>query len=149
MAHLGRILQFDGARGYGFIAPDEGGADVFFHVNEFHEDDEGLITPGTRVTFEIMDGERGKKAYGVSIAGPAPSASVTPAHAKAASPETVASRVRPDDEAGVCDALTVEEMRTELAEMFLGSASDLTVAQIVRVRDDFMLLARKHGWVQE
>lgn len=149
MAHSGRVLQFDGARGYGFIAPDEGGADVFFHVNEFNEDDERLIAPGTRVQFEIMDGERGKKAYAVAIMDKA-SATVPAETASVEAPvRTAPESFASDDDDATCDVFTVEEMRSELNEMFLGSSPDLTVGQIGRLRDDFVLMARKHGWVAE
>ncbi|GAA2624660.1 cold shock domain-containing protein [Actinomadura fulvescens] len=140
MAEFGRILQFDEARGYGFIAPDTGGADVFVHVNEC-EGDQLRFTPGTRVRFEVMDGGRGKKAYDVSI--------VTETDLDGAAAESAeAKTAERDDDGGFCYVLSAREMRTVLTEMLLESAPELTGAQIVRLRDRFLALSRKHGWAE-
>jgi cold shock protein len=136
MPQTGRVLQFDEARGYGFIAPDEGGPDVFVHANELH-DDESRITSGTRVEFEVMDGERGKKAYAVRIAESSNKSESTPVR-----------QVLPDDDDGMCDVLASEELRDELTEMFLDKVPELTGAQIVQLRRDILHLAKKHGWVE-
>jgi cold shock protein len=58
----GRIVRFDRARGYGFIAPDHGGEDVFVHVREL-----GLEDIGTGARVRVVDGERGLRAYGVRV----------------------------------------------------------------------------------
>jgi CspA family cold shock protein len=58
----GRVLQFDQARGYGFVAADDGGEDVFLHASVFDgETDE--LAPGAKVEFKIMSGDRGRKAF--------------------------------------------------------------------------------------
>jgi CspA family cold shock protein len=55
----GGIKKFDEKKGYGFIRPDGGGEDIFFHCTALHEDDD--IAPGKRVIFEIdRDTEAGK-----------------------------------------------------------------------------------------
>jgi len=62
----GKILRFDEIRGYGFIAPDAGGEDVFLHANallaEKHQ-----YHPGVPVEFDIIEGERGLKATAVRV----------------------------------------------------------------------------------
>ncbi|GLY17923.1 cold shock domain-containing protein [Kineosporia rhizophila] len=62
----GKILRFDEIRGYGFIAPDSGGEDVFLHANallaEKHQ-----YHPGVPVEFDVIEGERGLKATGVRV----------------------------------------------------------------------------------
>jgi CspA family cold shock protein len=137
MPQTGRVLQFDETRGYGFIAPDEGGPDVFVHANELH-DDESRVTSGTRVEFEVMDGERGKKAYAVRVVEDSDKSAPAPAR-----------QALPDDDDGMCDVLAGEELRDELTELFLQNVPELTGAQIVRLRSDVLHLAKKHGWVEE
>jgi cold shock protein len=62
----GKIKMYNEERGYGFIKPDDGGNDVFFHITEFADDD---ITVGKAVTFEIgIDAKSGKsKAVSVDL----------------------------------------------------------------------------------
>lgn len=62
----GRVLQFDHARGYGFVAADDGGEDVFLHASVFDGDPDELA-PGTKVEFKIMAGDRGRKAFGARL----------------------------------------------------------------------------------
>lgn len=47
----GTVVWFKGAKGYGFVKPDDGGADVFVHVAEL--DASGLrdLTEGQRIRF--------------------------------------------------------------------------------------------------
>ncbi|MBT0768103.1 cold shock domain-containing protein [Kineosporia sp. J2-2] len=83
----GKILRFDEIRGYGFIAPDAGGEDVFLHANallaEKHQ-----YHPGVPVEFDVIEGERGLKATAVRVLRnrPSPSSSTpgTPVTATAA-----------------------------------------------------------------
>jgi cold shock protein len=58
----GRILQFDHVRGYGFVAADDDGEDVFLHASVFDGNPDEL-TPGTKVEFKVMAGDRGRKAF--------------------------------------------------------------------------------------
>ncbi|WP_143665283.1 cold-shock protein, partial [Streptomyces cacaoi] len=62
----GRVVRFDGARGYGFIAPEHGGEDVFLHANDLLVP-ESLVHAGVAVEFEIEDGDRGLKASSVRL----------------------------------------------------------------------------------
>jgi CspA family cold shock protein len=63
----GKIKMFDEGRGFGFIKPDNGGVDVFFHVSALRDGDE--ITQGKAVSFEIgVDPKSGKtKAISVDL----------------------------------------------------------------------------------
>lgn len=58
----GRVLQFDHARGYGFVAADDDGDDVFLHASVFDGDPDELF-PGTKLEFKVMAGDRGRKAF--------------------------------------------------------------------------------------
>ena len=132
VVHVGRIARFDEVRGYGFITPDEGGPDVFVHVNDLN-DDKNLVTTGTTVEYELIDGERGLKAFDVSVIGdrgaPAP------------------ARV-PDDEA-LCDVLTTSELRIELTELILDTVPEMSGAHLVKLRAGLLAFARKHGWSED
>lgn len=57
----GRVVRFDGSRGYGFVAPEGGGEDVFLHVNDLLIPEE-YVRPGLVVEFDVENGERGPKA---------------------------------------------------------------------------------------
>ena len=59
----GEIVMYDASRSFGFIQPDAGGVDIFFHINAV--DDRVLphkIVPGARVTF-VADIAKNKKGY--------------------------------------------------------------------------------------
>lgn len=64
---LGKIKMFNEEKGFGFIRPDDGSNDVFFHVSALREGDE--ITVGKAVTFETgIDAKSGKsKAVNVDL----------------------------------------------------------------------------------
>ena len=58
---IGTVKFFNGGKGYGFIAPDDGGDDVFVHVSEVQRGGMQLLTEGQRVSFETkVDPKRGK-----------------------------------------------------------------------------------------
>ena len=62
----GSVKFFNADRGFGFIAPDQGGADVFLHVSSLSRS--GLQPPmdGQRVRFSIRAGKKGPEAANVS-----------------------------------------------------------------------------------
>jgi cold shock protein len=64
----GEIVRFNEDKGFGFIKPDDGGNDVFFHVSALREGDD--IRVGKTVTFAIgVDQKNGKpKAVSVDLA---------------------------------------------------------------------------------
>ena len=47
----GKIKMYNDDKGFGFIKPDAGDSDIFFHVSALREDDE--IEVGKVVTFEV------------------------------------------------------------------------------------------------
>jgi cold shock protein len=79
----GRVLQFDLTRGYGFVAADDGGEDVFLHASVFHGDPDVLV-PGKKVGFQVMAGDRGRKAFDVHVVGDEPGQGGTTARPVAA-----------------------------------------------------------------
>ena len=57
----GTVKFFNNDKGFGFIAPDEGGADVFVHVSELEQSGMGTLSEGQKVNFETrMDPKKGK-----------------------------------------------------------------------------------------
>ncbi len=60
----GRIKSFHEAKGFGFIAPDGGGNDLFFHVNSWVSDRHPRV--GDPVEYEIGSGKKGPEAKHVS-----------------------------------------------------------------------------------
>lgn len=61
----GKIKMFNEDKGYGFIIPDGGGVDVFFHVTALKEGDE--ITQGKAVIFEMGPDPKTGKSKAVSV----------------------------------------------------------------------------------
>ena len=56
---IGKVSYYDDERGFGFIVPDDGGADVFVHANYIVNAD--FLRKDQRVSFEVVsDDRRGK-----------------------------------------------------------------------------------------
>ncbi|MEQ8859930.1 MAG: cold-shock protein [Pseudomonadales bacterium] len=59
----GTVKWFNPTKGFGFIQPENGNADVFVHISAVEKAGMGTLTEGQRVSFEVIE-ERGKKAAG-------------------------------------------------------------------------------------
>ncbi len=57
---LGTVAWYEPGKGYGFIAPDGGGPEIFVHSSAIVGG--GVISEGQRVAFLVVDGERGPQA---------------------------------------------------------------------------------------
>lgn len=146
----GKILQFDQVRGYGFIAADDGGEDVFLHASVFDGDPDELKS-GISVEFKVMAGDRGRKAFAVDIVEDAPEPARPRGPVLAAPPAAVpvapALPVTPEpDEEPMSDVLSAAEFRQEVTETLIEAAPDLTGQQISVVRQALLDLAKRHGW---
>jgi CspA family cold shock protein len=62
----GTVKFFNGDKGYGFIAPDDGSKDVFVHYSNVS--DSVNLDEGMKVTFEIGEGRKGPEATDVRLA---------------------------------------------------------------------------------
>ncbi|MBO3747461.1 cold-shock protein [Streptosporangiaceae bacterium NEAU-GS5] len=62
----GTVKWFDPAKGYGFIATDDG-RDVFVHYSAITMDDHAKLVPGRRVEFDITQGRKGPQAEAVRV----------------------------------------------------------------------------------
>lgn len=58
----GSVVTYFEAKGFGFLRPDDGGRDVFFHVSRLAEGDPTALKPGTRVLYELGMDRTGKLA---------------------------------------------------------------------------------------
>ncbi|HKK14701.1 MAG TPA: cold shock domain-containing protein CspD [Gammaproteobacteria bacterium] len=58
----GTVKWFSNAKGYGFIAPDEGGEDVFAHFSAIEMDGYKTLKEGQKVSFDVMQGPKGLQA---------------------------------------------------------------------------------------
>ncbi|MCH8538924.1 MAG: cold-shock protein [Alkalimonas sp.] len=62
----GIVKWFNADKGFGFITPDNGGADAFVHYRAIVSDGYKTLTEGQRVSFEIEQGQKGPQAANVS-----------------------------------------------------------------------------------
>lgn len=66
----GTVRWFDPERGFGFLAPEDGSADLFVHVSEIAGDGgTRLLREGQAVEYEVGEGDRGPQARGVRVTG--------------------------------------------------------------------------------
>ena len=65
----GTVKWFNSTKGFGFIEPDEGGADAFVHITAVQKAGLKGLDEGQRVNYELVEGRGGKKsADNLSIA---------------------------------------------------------------------------------
>jgi CspA family cold shock protein len=60
----GTVKFFNTTKGFGFITPEDGGKDVFVHANDTGG---ALLTEGTKVEFEVVQGKKGPQAGSVKV----------------------------------------------------------------------------------
>jgi CspA family cold shock protein len=61
----GTVKWFNGQKGFGFIQPDDGGADVFVHVSAVERSSLGSIHEGQKLSYELeRDARNGKTSAG-------------------------------------------------------------------------------------
>jgi CspA family cold shock protein len=59
----GTVKWFNPSKGYGFIAPQDGGKDVFVHISAVERAGIGMLIEGQAVSFDIVQ-DRGKESAG-------------------------------------------------------------------------------------
>ena len=62
---LGTVKWFNKDKGYGFIAQDNGGPDVFVHFRAIIGDGFKTLVEGEKVSFETEQGQKGLQAANV------------------------------------------------------------------------------------
>ncbi len=63
----GTVKRFNKIKGYGFIAPDVGGDEVFVHFSELRIVGYKELKEGQRISYTLATGERGEYATAVQL----------------------------------------------------------------------------------
>jgi cold shock protein len=63
----GTVKLFKADKGYGFIAPDEGGADVYVNLNELEKTGLSSLTASQKVTFDVEPGKQTGRLRAVNV----------------------------------------------------------------------------------
>ncbi|MAZ85420.1 MAG: cold-shock protein [Rhizobiales bacterium] len=71
MADMGTVKFFNSEKGYGFIKPDTGGADIFVHISAVQASGLAELTENQKVSYETEPDRRGKgpKAVNLTVVG--------------------------------------------------------------------------------
>jgi cold shock protein len=80
---VGTVKWFNDAKGFGFIEPEGGGADVFAHFSAIQMDGFRTLKQGSRVIYDLARGPKGDLAQNIrpldtALAPPQPRAGSTP-----------------------------------------------------------------------
>jgi CspA family cold shock protein len=70
-AQYGSIVTYFEEKGFGFLRPESGGRDVFFHISRVVEAQPQELSPGARVVFELGMDRTGKMAASMVRLAPA------------------------------------------------------------------------------
>jgi CspA family cold shock protein len=58
----GTVKWFNPQKGFGFIQPQDGGADVFVHISAVQQAGLSTLNDGQLVSFDLEQGRQGKKS---------------------------------------------------------------------------------------
>ncbi len=58
----GTVKWFNTAKGYGFIAPDDGSKDAFVHISAVERAGLSSLSEGQKVSYELQPGQNGKSS---------------------------------------------------------------------------------------
>ncbi len=61
----GLVKWFNDAKGFGFISPDGGGAEIFIHFSSITMDGYKTLKQGAKVSFDLVDGPKGLHAQNI------------------------------------------------------------------------------------
>lgn len=65
---VGTVKFYNSSKGYGFIAPEGGGKDVFVHATALETAGIRSLAEGQKVSFDIQPDARGSKAANLKLA---------------------------------------------------------------------------------
>lgn len=69
---IGMVKWFNDVKGFGFIEPEGGGEDVFAHFSAIQMDGFRTLKQGSQVSYELVDGPKGKLAQNICSLQPPP-----------------------------------------------------------------------------
>lgn len=64
----GIVKWFNDAKGFGFVTPDDGSADLFAHFSAINMSGFKSLKEGQKVRFEVTQGQKGKQASNIQAA---------------------------------------------------------------------------------
>ena len=64
----GKVKWFNDAKGFGFITPDDGGADLSAHFSQINSSGFKSLQEGQSVSFEVTMGQKGQQASNIQPA---------------------------------------------------------------------------------
>ena len=64
---IGKVKWFDDAKGFGFVASEDGGKDVFVHISILGPSGVSHLTEGQQVTMRVVDTPKGREAISLSL----------------------------------------------------------------------------------
>jgi len=60
----GTVKWFNATKGYGFIAPEDGGSDIFVHISSVEQSGLTGLADDQKVTFDLVEGRDGRQMAG-------------------------------------------------------------------------------------
>lgn len=60
----GSVKWFNTSKGYGFIAPDDGGKDIFVHISAVEQSGLTGLADDQKVSFDLIEGRDGRQMAG-------------------------------------------------------------------------------------
>lgn len=64
---VGTVKWYNSTKGYGFIQPQDGGADVFVHATAVEASDLNSLVEGQKISFEVERDQRSGKSSAVAL----------------------------------------------------------------------------------
>ena len=63
----GKVKWFDDTKGFGFVATDDGGKDVFVHISILGPAGITRLAEGQHVNMQVVDTPKGREAISISV----------------------------------------------------------------------------------
>jgi cold shock protein len=65
---IGTVKFFNSGKGFGFVAPEDGGKDVFVHISAVEAAGMTVLAEGQRISFDTQSDAKGAKAVNLKAA---------------------------------------------------------------------------------